>query len=113
MPALSYSRPETSLLLARLLESPRFLIVVAGPRQVGKTTMVRNALAATYPAERYSFVGIDSPEDPVLPGIDSVTAPTRRQMAAPHDGAWLVDIWQRARSAAQRDPDGHILILDE
>ncbi|MDP3031402.1 MAG: ATP-binding protein [Rhodocyclaceae bacterium] len=113
MPALSYNRPETSPLLARLLESPRFLIVVAGPRQVGKTTMVRNALAASYPAERYSFVGIDSPEDPGLPGIDSVTAPTRRQMAAPRDGAWLVDIWQRARSAAQRDPDGHILILDE
>lgn len=108
----SYQRPETKTLLTRLLEPPRFLVVVAGPRQVGKTTMVRKALAA-YPAERYSFVGIDSPEDPGLPEIDRATAPTRRQMAAPRDGAWLADIWQRARSAARRDPAGHILVLDE
>ncbi|WIM05042.1 MAG: ATP-binding protein [Candidatus Nitricoxidivorans perseverans] len=112
MAAPSYQRAETETLLARLLESPRFLIVVAGPRQVGKTRMVRDALA-DYPAERYSFVDIDSPEDPALPDIAAVSAPTRRQMAAPRDGAWLVDIWQRARSAARRDPAGHILVLDE
>jgi len=109
----SYRREESDLLLTRLLESPRFLIVVAGPRQVGKTTMVRNALAATFPVEHYSFVGIDSPEDPTLPDSSAVTAPTQHQMAAPRDGAWLVDIWQRARSAARRDPAGHILVLDE
>lgn len=110
---LPYRRAETETLLARLLESPRFLIVVAGPRQVGKTTMVRIALAG-YPPERYSFVGIDSPEeDPTVPDNATVTAPTRRQLAAPRDGAWLVDIWQRARSAARRDPAGHILVLDE
>lgn len=108
----SYRRQESDLLLTRLLESPRFLIVVAGPRQVGKTTMVRDVLA-TYSPERYTFVGIDSPEDPVLPDIAATTAPTSRQMAAPRDGAWLVDIWQRARSAARRDPAGHILVLDE
>lgn len=109
---LPYRRAETETLLACLLESPRFLIVVAGPRQVGKTTMVRNALAA-YPAERYSFLGIDSPEDPILPDRTAVMAPTRRQIAAPRDSAWLVDIWQRARSAARHDPAGHILVLDE
>lgn len=107
-----YQRKETETLRERLRELPRYLIVVAGPRQVGKTTMVRNALSA-YPDERYSFVGIDSPEDPALPDIASATVPTLRRMAAPRDGAWLVEIWQRARSAARRHPDGHILVLDE
>lgn len=109
---LPYNRPETETLLARLLESPRFLVVVAGPRQVGKTTMVRNALAA-YPAERYSFVGIDSPENQGFGNGTAVTALSRRQLAAPPDGTWLVDIWQHARTAARRDPVGHILVLDE
>lgn len=112
----SYQRPETETLLTRLRELPRFLIVVAGPRQVGKTTMVRNALA-TYPPERYSFVGVDDPEDSSLPDVDrtiaSITAPTQRQMVKARDGAWLVDIWQRARLATRRSPDGHILVLDE
>lgn len=74
--------------------------------------MVRNALAA-YPAERYSFVGIDSPEDQGFGNGMTVTALSRRQFAAPPDVAWLVDIWQHARTAARRDPVGHILVLDE
>lgn len=108
----SYLRREAETLRERLRELPRYLVVVAGPRQVGKTTMVRSTLAA-YPDEHYSFVGIDSPENPVLPDAASTTATTRHQIAAPRDGAWLVEIWQRARSAARRDPGGHILVLDE
>lgn len=108
----SYQRPETETLQERLRELPRFLIVVAGPRQVGKTTLVRGVLA-TYPPERYSFVAVDDPEDSFLPGTDPSSAPTRRQVAAPRDSAWLVDIWQRARTAAHGSADGHVLVLDE
>lgn len=107
-----YQRPEAETLQARLRESPRFLIVVAGPRQVGKTTLVHGVLA-TYPPERYSFVAVDAPEAPSLPEPGSSFTHTRRQAAAPHDGTWLVDIWQRARTAAQKSADGHILVLDE
>ncbi|MBP6095828.1 MAG: ATP-binding protein [Methyloversatilis sp.] len=107
-----YQRPEASLLIQRLLESPRFLIVVAGPRQVGKTTMVRSVLAS-HARVSHSFVAVDSPEELSPTDIDSTTAPTNFQLAQPRDAAWLVDVWQRARSAARTSLDGHILVLDE
>lgn len=96
----------------RLRETPRFLIVVAGPRQVGKTTMVRSVLAK-WPRERYTFVAVDSPQALSLADTTQTTAPTHRQLTEPRDSAWLVDIWLRARTAARGDSEGHILVLDE
>ncbi|MET0089020.1 MAG: ATP-binding protein [Candidatus Thiodiazotropha sp.] len=110
--ASSYRRPESTTLHERLREAPRFLIIVAGPRQVGKTTMVRDVLA-DYPHERYSFVAVDSPEESPLTDIGQTIAPTQRQLAEPRDSVWLVDIWQRARTTARSDSEGHILVLDE
>lgn len=107
-----YQRPEAETLHQRLREPSRLLIVIAGPRQVGKTTLVRDVLA-TYPSAHYSFIATDSPADSSLPNDDHDTAPTARQMTAPRDSAWLADIWQRARTAARRSADGHILVLDE
>jgi predicted AAA+ superfamily ATPase len=42
---MPYNRPHLKTLEARLDEPPKFMIVVAGPRQIGKSTMVRQALA--------------------------------------------------------------------
>jgi predicted AAA+ superfamily ATPase len=108
----SYQRPESATLHKRLRETPRFLIIVAGPRQVGKTTMVRGVLA-DYPNERYSFVAVDSPEETLRTDTEQTTAPTQHQLAESPDSAWLVDVWQRARIAARDDAKGHILVLDE
>ncbi len=108
----SYRRPESTTLHERLREAPRFLIIVAGPRQVGKTTMVSDVLA-DYPHECYSFVAVDSPEESPLADTGQATAPTQRQLTEPRDSAWLVDIWQRARTTARNDSEGHILVLDE
>lgn len=41
-----YRRPMFSTLLARLHERRRFLHVLAGPRQTGKTTLIHQVLEA-------------------------------------------------------------------
>lgn len=112
MPSEVYQRAEVRTLLDRLIEPPRLLIVVAGPRQVGKTTLVRNALAS-YNRERYSFVAVDRPDEELDPGALPDSDDAFLQDAGPRDGAWLVGIWQRARAATRKSQDGHILVLDE
>lgn len=99
-------------MLERLREPPRFLIIVAGPRQVGKTTMVHGVLASQS-RECYTFVAVDSPENSPFADVDSMTAPTRHQLVQPRDAAWLADVWQRARTLAKTSLGGHILVLDE
>ena len=107
-----YQRQEVSKLFDRLSEPPSFLIVVAGPRQVGKTTLVRDALSK-FNRERYRFVAIDQPDEARSPGFTSAESDIYEQDASPRDAAWLVRQWQRARVAAREAADGHILILDE
>ena len=41
---MQYNRPHLKSLEARLEEPPKFMVVVGGPRQIGKSTMVRQAL---------------------------------------------------------------------
>jgi predicted AAA+ superfamily ATPase len=112
MPAQSYQRQEVRTLLDRLSEPPRFLIFVAGPRQVGKTTLVRNALSQFNPSD-YHFVPVDQPDISRAPGFSSAEDITYDRDARPRDAAWLVEQWQRARTAARESTDGHILVLDE
>lgn len=112
MAANPYQRQEVRTLLERLSEPPRFLIFVAGPRQVGKTTLVQDALSQ-YERSKYHFIPVDQPDVPRLSGWASSKDATYVQDARPRDTAWLVTQWQRARTAARESSDGHILVLDE
>lgn len=87
-----FVREHAALLAARLAEPRRFLQVVAGPRQVGKTTLVQQVLAQL---DRPSvFVSADEP--------------------ALRDRAWLAAQWDRARLLAQDSgKQGAVLTLDE
>lgn len=88
----TFRRAPLDELLGRLREPRRHLQVVAGPRQVGKTTLVEQALDGI---ERpHLFVSADEP--------------------ALRDAAWLGTQWQRARLiAADAGRDGAVLALDE
>ncbi|HLZ48359.1 MAG TPA: ATP-binding protein [Candidatus Limnocylindria bacterium] len=85
-----YRRPIFARALERLREPRRFLQVLAGPRQVGKTTLAHQlAEALGWPAH-----------------IASADAPTLR------DAAWLEQQWETGR-ALTRGTANALLVLDE
>ncbi len=107
-------RQQLEVLLGRLREPPRRLILVTGPRQTGKTTLIRQARDRL--DRPFHLVPVDEPDPetlphlPELPGDATVTAaqePSRR------DVRWLVGVWERARADADRSRKGGVLALDE
>lgn len=81
-----------NLLSRRLDESRRFIQVVAGPRQVGKTTLIRQLLSALDAPHRYG-----SADEPTLRGK-----------------LWIEEQWDAARlRLRQEGTDSAILVLDE
>jgi len=88
----NYTRPHGLVLANRLTEPRRFIQVVAGPRQVGKTTLVQQVTEGSGLPVRYA-----SADEPTL----------RSPM-------WIGQQWELAR-AADRDADQHgaVLVLDE
>jgi len=87
-----FERSPAATLAARLGEPRRFLQVVAGARQVGKTTLVEQVLAR-----------LDVPS--VFVSADEPTL---------GDAAWLASQWERARiAAAETGKAGAVLALDE
>lgn len=111
--AQPYRRKEASVLLERLSEPPRFLIFLEGPRQVGKTRLVRDALT-NYGQDRYLFVPVDRPDsDSHAPGTTAAEDDAYSQHGRPRDAAWLIGYWERAREAARHAAEGHILVFDE
>ena len=109
-----FQRVQLSTLLSRLREAPRWLIVVAGPRQTGKTTLVRQALDQIDIQHRY--LSIDEPE-PTAHTLTSTLPSDDPEEAAPisdvRDTAWLIRHWERARRDASRSERGFVLVFDE
>jgi uncharacterized protein len=86
----SYQRPQGAVLSARLAEPRRFVQVVAGPRQVGKSTLVQQVTDGLSVPVR--FVSAD---EPTLRGAD-----------------WISQQWEAARLEAA-DQAGAVLVMDE
>ena len=91
MSDLSYRRPIFGTLTGRLAEQATRIQVLSGPRQVGKTTVVRQALEAADVPSHYA-----SADDPSLRG-----------------SAWLEAQWEEGRRLARGGPAGAILAIDE
>lgn len=113
MPRPLYRRPLFDALVARLAEPPRRLQVLAGPRQVGKTTLIGQLLAER-PAGSYLEVAADNPSHSADGGLISGAsdAPT---------GTWLEQTWSKAEhKLAAWEADEHraqgrpfLFVLDE
>ena len=87
-----YQRPAVDALAKRISEPRRFIHVVTGARQVGKTTLVHQVLASSDLAHRYA-----SADEPTLRGRE-----------------WLEEQWDLARLlVGDNRSNGAILVLDE
>ena len=97
--------------LCDLLEaSPSFMIAIFGPRQTGKTTIVRQALERTSIPGR--LLPIDSHELPALEASPDITGgPPVISPAGSTE--WLVRHWRAARAEAELTGQGFVLVLDE
>ena len=85
-----FRRPQSAVLAARLAEPRRFIQVVAGPRQVGKSTLVQQVTdALTLPVRQASA------DEPTLRGAE-----------------WIAQQWEAARLSIE-DAEGAVLVLDE
>ena len=89
-PEIAFKRPPAASLTARLAEPRRFIQVVAGPRQVGKSTLVQQVVdGLTVPVHQASA------DEPSLRGTD-----------------WIAQQWEGARLTID-SMDGAVLVLDE
>jgi uncharacterized protein len=84
-----FTRPQLTALSKRLAEPRRFIQILAGPRQVGKTTLVRQA-ESSFPGKSH-YASADQP-----------AAPTPD---------WITQQWRLARLFAEAGPA--LLVLDE
>ncbi|MCC7329523.1 MAG: ATP-binding protein [Gammaproteobacteria bacterium] len=85
-----FRRPQATVLAARLGEPRRFVQVVAGPRQVGKSTLVQQVTGELDVPVRYV-----SADEPTLRAAD-----------------WIGQQWEAARLEAT-GKTGAVLVLDE
>jgi len=85
-----FQRPEATILAARLAEPRSFMQVVAGPRQVGKTTLVQQVTETLRSPVRQA-----SADEPGLRSPD-----------------WIAQQWEAAR-LAMGDEASAVLVLDE
>ena len=105
----SFQRAQISTLLSRLREDPKWLIVVAGPRQTGKTTLVRQALEQLDLPSRYLSVDAPKPTE-LIPSDDLEDAGPILDV---RNTAWLIREWERARKDARQSKRGFVLVFDE
>ncbi|MDE0514011.1 MAG: ATP-binding protein [Gammaproteobacteria bacterium] len=95
---MAYQRTQAQTLISRLSEPVRRIIIIAGPRQVGKTTLVRQTLEAHY-APKYHYHEIGEPTLPTLFPSRNYTDETITTGIAEHNVTWLVEQWEKARLA--------------
>jgi predicted AAA+ superfamily ATPase len=87
-----YTRPHAAILARRLEEPRRFLQVITGARQVGKTTLVTQVAAGSTLPHHFA-----SADEPTLRGV-----------------GWIEQQWEAARLLAREaGKRGALLVLDE
>ena len=95
-----FERAQVATLGERLAEEPHRLITLFGPRQTGKTTIVRQALRKIGRTPR-KYLAVDQPWPPAG-GIPQLAVDTALSPPRERDVAWLEERWVEARNEAAR-----------
>ena len=93
---MKYTRPEEAKLKQRLSEPVRFINILAGPRQVGKTTIIRDLIPPESPHGYY--ISVDEEAEVSISSINntsSTISPPQKK-----DADWLRHYWREARNRA-------------
>ncbi len=106
---VSFQRVQVATLCERIAEPPSRIIALFGPRQTGKTTVVRQALRQINRGSLY--LAVDEP-GPSTPRVPFDTAEATFPVSQQRDTAWLVRNWEEARLEAEKS-DGFVLVFDE
>jgi uncharacterized protein len=117
---VTFRRPVVVKLESRLREPPRLIQILAGPRQVGKTTLVSQVLSER-PATSFRMIAADAQ---ALPRVSTPTALDATQPHLPPSPEWLQAEWtvaveraaawevsDLARSSKSAPP--FVLVIDE
>ena len=110
----TFQRAQVTTLYERLAEPPNRIITLFGPRQSGKTTIVRQALQQIDPEKR-RYLPVDEFDDSSVPGIPANTDETTFRPSQVRDRNltdWLKRSWKEARLRAEQ-LGGSVLVFDE
>jgi hypothetical protein len=102
-----YNRSHLRTLQARLDEPPKFMIVVAGPRQIGKSTMVRQALDG----RPSTFEATDQSATVTVDPFSDEASTILGEPGAKATEKWIIDKWTQARAKARSLPRGQCHVL--
>ena len=112
---ITFQRPHVAHLVRLLTDDrlPPRIVAITGPRQSGKTTIVRQALrqvrVAGLQGER---IAVDDPE-----AMDGLSVRPSEAAVAPDPRLrtvdWLIRVWKWGRERAWEHPRGFVLALDE
>ena len=98
-----YKRQISQVLFNRLQEHVKSIIVVAGPRQIGKTTTIKQILNPRDPSSCL-FLALDNlveDSEEQNYSIENVISSFYSNVSIQKDQKWIVEKWQRARKLAQ------------
>ena len=111
-PVGMFQRSLVATIVGRLAERPNRIVAVFGPRQTGKTTIVRQALQQIEKDSLY--LSVDELQQPGLPSPSGPeSAETAPRLPQVRDVEWLVRNWEEARHRADQPGQGFVLVLDE
>ena len=108
---MAFERAQVATLIRRLSEAPTFIHALFGPRQTGKTTIVRQTLQQIDRESRY--LAVDEPDPAGLGEPDYVVDARVTPGPDTRDTRWIVRQWEEARRAAEGAAGGAVLVFDE